>query len=124
MALEVYTLAIITIDGGLLTEEASVSVDRDSRAQEVSTVAKAFAGLSPGAGIMHVDVENGVPSSDFELNPGKYFAKNLKVCEVVIYAAGRSLTFNAFIPKDTFRHGVNAEAKLSFHIVGEMADWE
>lgn len=124
MALEVYSLAIILIDGSLLTEEASFSMDRDSRAQEVNTVARQFAGLSPGAGIIHADVENGVPSSDFELNPGKYFVKFLKPVELTVFAAGRTLTTKGFIPKDTFRHGVNAEAKISFHIVCKLTDWQ
>lgn len=124
MALEVYTLALVTIDGSLLTEEASITIDRDSRAQEVSTVAKQFSGMSPGAGIMHIDVENGVPAADFELNPGKYFAKFLKPVEIAIYAAGRRLVTQGFIPKDTFRHGVSAEAKVSFHATCQMADWE
>ena len=123
MALEVYTVALCLVDGSLLTQEAQVTINRDSRAQEVNTVAKGFGGLSPGAAIMHIDVENAVPSSDFEINPGKYFVKFLKVVEVTFFAAGRTLTAKGFIPKDDFRHGVNQESKLSFHIVSEIADW-
>lgn len=126
MALEVYTLATVYVDGALLTEESSVTVDRDARMQEVNTVAKGFAGMSPGAPIIRIDIENGVPARDFELNPGKYFVNpaDIQVVEVTIFAAGRSLTTRGFITKDNFRHAVNAEARLSMNFIGEPADWQ
>ena len=49
MALQLYTLVGAYVDGALLAEEGTVSIDVDSRAQEVNTVVKGFAGLSPGA---------------------------------------------------------------------------
>lgn len=125
MALEVYTLAVIYVDGALLTEESSVTVDRDGRMQEVNTVAKGFAGMSPGAPIVRIDVENGVPARDFELNPGSFFINpsDISIAEVTVFAGGRSLTTKGFILKDNFRHAVNAEARLSFNFIGEPADW-
>lgn len=126
MALQVYTLVTVLVDGALLTEESQVSVDRDSRAQEVATTAKGFAGFSPGAPITRIEVDNAVPSSDFELNPGKFFTTpgDLIPCEITLFAASRTLTSKGFVIKDTLRHGVNAEARISFSFVGEPADWQ
>lgn len=123
-ALNLYTLCMCLIEGGLLTEEIEVRLNRDSKAIPMSTVAKQFAGMSPGAGLMMMDFKNGVPSSDFELNPGKFFVKQLKVVEVTLFAGGRTLATKGFIPSDAFQHGVNAAAILDFQVVAQMADWE
>jgi hypothetical protein len=123
MALQLYTLALVYVNGSLLAEEADVSVDRDARAQEVATVAKGFAGLSPGAAITKIDVTNAVPSAGFELNPGA-FIKQLAVVELTILAAGQTLTAKGFIPQDTFQHGVSKEASLRFAFIGEPVDWK
>lgn len=129
MALESYTLCLVelsspSVPGGLLTEESDITIDRDSRGQEVNTVAKQFAGVSPGAGIMMVDITNAVPSADFEVNPGKFFVKLYEVVQFKFHAAGRTMTTKGFVMRDNFRHGVNKEATLQFHALCEMADWE
>jgi hypothetical protein len=123
MALEIYSLALVEVQGLLLTEEADVSVDRDGRSQEQNTVAKQYAGESPGAGIMRIDVTNAVPSVDFELNPGKFFIGPLVEVQIKIFAAGRTLTTKGFIISDNFRHGVNKEATLMFHARCQLVDW-
>ncbi len=125
MALEIYTLAIVLLDGSLLTEESSVTIDRDGRMQPVDTVAKGFAGMSPGAPIIRIDIENGVPARDFEVNPGRYFINpgDIQIVELTVFAANRRLTTKGFILKDNFRHAVNAEARLAFNFIGEPADW-
>src|ERR1019366_2179867 len=105
MALQLSSLASVYINGKLLTEEASVGVDRDSKAQQVDTVAKGFAGMSPGAAQTMIEVDNGVPAADFELDPGA-FILGLQVVEVTVFAAGRTLTVKGFIIKDNFNHAV------------------
>lgn len=126
MALQLYSLAVVLVNGSLLSEETSVRVGRDARAQEVATVVKGFAGLSPGAAFTTIDVENGVPAADFELNPGKFFAVGqgtLQVVELTVFAANRTLSTKGFITKDNFSHAVNSEAKINFSFVGEPANW-
>ena len=126
MALQLYSIAVVLVNGSLLSEEVSVKVGRDARAQEVATVVKGFAGLSPGAAFTTIDCENGVPAFDFELNPGKFFAVGggtLQVVELTVFAANRMLTVKGFITKDNFGHAVNSEAKISFSFVGEPGDW-
>jgi len=122
MALQLYTLASIFVDGSLLAEEVSVGIDRNMRVQEVMTVAKGFAGISPGAAMIMITVDNAVPAADFELNPGARM-KGLAVVELTVFAAGRTLTSKGFFIEDNFSHAVNSESKLNIKFVGEMADW-
>jgi hypothetical protein len=123
MALQVYSQAEIYINGAKLAEEAQVSVNRRSNAQPVNTVAKGYAGDSPGAAMTEIKVTNAVPSAAFELNPGP-FILNLQVCEITIYAAGLTLTQKGFIYEDNFSHAVNSEARLEFSARCEPADWK
>lgn len=122
MSTQLYTLAEVYVNGRKLLEEASVKVTRDPKAQPVNTVARGFAGMSPGAKELMITVESAVPAADFELNPGP-FIKTMEPIKLTIFAAGRTLESNGFITKDDFSHAVNSEAKLSFDFLGEFADW-
>lgn len=123
--MQLYSLAQVYINGSLLAEEASVTIDRDTKALPVMTVAKGFSGMSPGAPMMSIQVENGVPAAGFELNPGQFMSISggLQVVEVSIFAAGQLLTTKGFVVSDNFQHAVNQEAKLKFSITAQFADW-
>lgn len=120
--LQKYTGITAYINGALLSEEVSCSVKRMSNAQKVITVPKGFAGLSPGAAEIQVEVDSAVPSADFELNPQR-FLSNLDTCELTLFAAGRTLTVTGFITDDNFSHAANTESKLQFTFVGGYAEW-
>ena len=127
MALQIYSIGVLYVNGSALAEEVSMKIGRDARAQEVATVMKGFAGMSPGAGMTTIDVENGVPAADFELDPGKFFAVGqgtLSVVELSAFVAGRTLSVKGFITKDNFSHAVNGEAKVTFSFIGEPATWK
>lgn len=121
--LQKYTKAAVYVDGALLSEEASVTIKRVTGAQVVKTVAKGFAGVSPGAPMLTISVENAVPSADFELNPGDYMTE-LDAAELTIFAAGSTLTSKGFILEDNFSHAVETQSKLTFEFTGQFADWE
>lgn len=122
MSLELYTNILVLIDGTLLTEENRVTINRSANSIAQNTVAKGYAGESPGAGMVTITVDNCVPSKDFELDPGKYIFKNRK-CQITLIAASRQLTTPGFIISDTLEHGVNAESKLEFQFRGSPAEW-
>jgi hypothetical protein len=122
MSLQLYSLCTVYVDGALLAEEVSVSIDRESRAQEVLTVAKGFAGMSPGAAMMMITIDNAVPAAGFELNAGPAM-KGLGVKELTLAMAGQTLTSKGFFVKDATSHAVNSESKLNISFVGEFADW-
>lgn len=121
--LQQYSKAVVYINGSVLSEEASVSIKRNSGSQAVKTVAKGYAGESPGAPMTEISVSNAVPSSDFELNTSD-FINLLNEVEVTIFAAGRTLTVKGFIISDNFDHAVDTEAKLSFEFRGGPSNWE
>lgn len=126
--LQQYTIAniyVTTPDAGtkLLSEEASVTIDRSTGSQQVLTVQKGYSGESPGASMCELSVDNAVPSADFEFDPGPYMADLLPV-KFTVFAAGRTLNFDGFIISDNFQHAVNSEAKLSFKARGNFGTWE
>ena len=128
MALQQYSLIDVYVNGGKLAEEASVTINRRTNAQNVNTVAKGFAGQSPGAAIIEIKVTNAVPAATFELNPGQFMGLTggsaLGVVEITLFAAGQTLTTKGFITDDNFSHAVNSEAKLEFSAICSPADWK
>jgi hypothetical protein len=120
--LQQYTKVEVYLDGTLLSEEASVKVARKSGANNVFTVAKGFAGRSPGSPMLEISIESAVPAAGFEFNAGKAI-KNQEVHELTLFAAGVTLTTKGFFDTDDLNHAVNSESKLSLSFVGEIADW-
>jgi hypothetical protein len=127
MALQLYSQCEVFANGSKLAEEASVTIDRRTNAQVVNTVAKGFAGESPGAAHIQIKVTNAVPAAAFEVNPGQFMGLKsgsaLQVVEFTFYAAGLTLTTKGFVDTDNFAHAVNSEAKLEFAATCEPADW-
>ena len=125
MALQVYTLVTVLVDGALLTEESQVSVDRDSRAQEVATTAKGFAGFSRRAHHAHRGRQRG-PELGLRTQPRQVLHHAGRPHPVRDHSLRR--VAHAHVEgvrhQDTLRHGVNAEARISFSFVGEPADWQ
>ena len=86
--LSLYSLIYVTVNGALLTEHLSVEVRRLTDAQIIKTVAKGFAGVSPGAPWCSIDVKSAIPSAAFELDPGP-FMKALQSVEMGLQLASR-----------------------------------
>ncbi len=120
---QLYTLAYCTADGKLLTEEASITVNRATNSQAVNTVAKGYAGESPGAATIEIQVTNAVPAADFELNAGP-FMKALQAVEMGVICAGKQLVAKGFIISDSFKHSVNSESNYDFTFRGGFEDYE
>lgn len=120
---QLYTLGYVTVKGALLTEEGSVDVQRATNSQEVKTTAKGYAGESPGAATVQIQVTSAVPAADFEMNPGPYMAA-LKQAEVSVFAAGKQLNAKGFIIADTFKHAVDSPGSLEFTFRGAFVDWK
>lgn len=117
-----YTRALVTINGRLLTQEMNLTIDRDTKAQEIETVALGFAGVSPGSMVTRIKIDNAVPAADFELNPGPFMLA-LQVVEVGVLAAGRQLTVKMFVLTDNFSHATNSPSKLEMSLIGGPSDW-
>lgn len=121
--LQLYSNCYVTVDGKLLTQENSVTVEKKSGLNPVFTVATGFAGMTQGATTCEVSIENAVPSSDFELNPDPYMRTGA-VVEVGIIMAGRQTVIKGFITDTTYSHSVNDSSKLSMKLLCRFEDFE
>lgn len=121
---QVYTRCLVTVNGNLLAEEASVTLTQNSGAQVVNTVSKGFAGVSPGAGSTEIDVDNAVPAAGFEYDPTDPMFNNEPVELGLTLSNGDTLTSKGFIMSQSFKHAVNSESMLAFKFHGGIAKFE
>ncbi len=120
---QLYSLIYASVNGALLTEHISVEVRRLTDAQVIKTVAKGFAGVSPGAPWCSIDIMNALPSVAFELDPGP-FMKALQSVEIALQLAGTIGVSKGFILEDSMSHAVDSPAKLSFKYIGTFPDFK
>lgn len=123
MAGQLYSDASVYIRGALLVEATDVTVDRKSGAQIVLTMAKGFAGASPGAPMLEISFDNAVPFAGVEYDPGADMLA-LGPVPITVYAAGKQLATQGFVMEDTFKKGVNKEATLSMKMTCDFAEWK
>lgn len=118
---QLYALLFVVPNGTLLAEEQSIDVSRTSNSQAVATVAKGYAGESPGAAMIEVDVQSAIPSGGFEFDMGSKIAGLIPIDVQVLGPGGKSTNGKMFVVSDSIRHGVNQEAKYSFKARGALA---
>lgn len=121
--LQLYSNALVHVDGKLLTQENSLTVEKKSGLNPVFTTVDGFAGMTQGATTVEVSIDNAVPSVDFELNPDPYMRTGA-VVEVMIEMAGRLTTIKGFITDTTYSHSVNDSSKLSMKLMCRFEDFE
>ena len=118
--LQLYSIMFFSGDGTLLAEEQQIDVRRTANAQRVMTVAKGFAGLSPGAPLMEMTVSNAVPQGGFEFDMGKKILGLIPLDVQVWGPGGTTAKGKAFVEHDSIRHGVNQETNYTFECVMPM----
>jgi hypothetical protein len=122
-SLQQYTLLFEYVDGGLLAQEHSVTIDRVTNSQPISTVAGGYSGESPGAAMIDVTVGNAVPAAGFEFDAGRKMAGLLPAKLYTLGPGGKQLKGECFIISDSLRHGTNQAADYSFKARGPFALW-
>lgn len=98
----------------LLAQEQEVDITRNTQSQAVETVALGYAGESPGAPMMEVDIVNAIPANGFEFDAGPSMLLLIPAKIQVLGPGGKSVKGNGFIISDSIRHGVNQQARYSF----------
>lgn len=115
---QIYSLLYCLVNGKLLTEEASVTLTRSTGSQSVMTVAKGYAGESPGAETVEIDITSAVPAADFEFDAGAVM-ESLQAVEIGLAGpGGKVLTAKGFIISDSLKHSVNSESTYDFKFRG------
>lgn len=120
---QLYSLIYLLADSALLSEEASVSFTRDAGNQVAKTVAKGWAGITPGVGSVQLDVTNMIPANGQEFDAGPYMASGTPI-EMGLLCAGKQATFKGYIMGDSFKHSVGSEAAYDFKVEGAMTQFE
>lgn len=121
--LQLYALLFPTMDGSLLVEETGFTLDRTTNSQPVNTVAKGYAGESPGAAMSEFTVDNAIPSGGFEFDMGKKMAGLLTGHLYVLGPGGQQYKGEVFVFADTLKHSVNTPSAYSFRARGPMTLW-
>lgn len=112
--LQLYSIMLAVVGGTLLVEEQEVDFKRTANAQQVDTVLKGFAGLSPGSPMLEIDITNAMPQGGFEFDAGPYVLSLQQVPVQVTGPGGKTMKGDAFIVEDNGKHGVNQQARYSF----------
>jgi len=112
--LQLYSLLYVTANGKLLVEEGSVTINRETASQPIKTTAKGYAGESPGAGMIEVDVTNAIPAAGFEFLADQ-FMNALEPLDIgLLGPGGKQLSMKGFIVSDSIKHSVNSESSYDF----------
>jgi hypothetical protein len=122
--LQTYTKLACNYNLQHMAEETNVTIKRISGAQVVKTVAKGFAGMSPGSPMMEITFKSAIPAAGFELTTIGEDMRDLVVREVTVFGASKSITTKGFVTEDNTQHGADNVAELDFTMQCEWADWE
>jgi hypothetical protein len=120
---QIYSNATVQLDGQLLTEEATVSIDKKSGVNPVMTQHWGFAGVSQGAQVSEVAIECAVPTTNFDFDVDAYI-KSTQVVEVTIMMANQKTVCQGFITDCTYSHSVNKEAQMHIKIMCNFQAFE
>lgn len=119
-----YTLLYATINSALLLEEQSCDMKRIGGGQIVGTVAKRFAGISPGMSIAQITITSAIPAAGFEYDPGDSIDGYLPIDYAIVGPGGKSAKGTGFIMEDEVKHAMNQESSHTMMITGSFPKWE
>lgn len=120
---QLYSVLLAVVGGNLLAEEQEIDFNRTANAQQVDTVLKGFAGLSPGSPMLEVDINNAAPQGGFEFDAGPYIGSLTPIPIQVTGPGGKVLKGDAFIIHDNGRHGVNQQMRYNFRCIMGFKNW-
>jgi hypothetical protein len=133
MASSVYSNIVVYLDGKLLSEESSATINFKSGKQPVFTVTKGLAGFSLGADYDEIQLECNVPADDFEINPSQLIHDTLAIKqdpsynvwhEITLIAASRTYTSSIFFTDASISHSVDGASKISLSGTAKPATFQ
>lgn len=117
--LQRYAVGQVYVNGQLLAEQNSVSVARSTTGQSRITLHGGYAGESPGAEMIDIQVTSNFPSTYLEFDSGRFLFGSRQV-EFDIIIGNQILSFLGYITSDNFAHAVNNSATISFSAKGRF----
>jgi hypothetical protein len=121
--LQLFTNVLIYANGALLAMADNISVSHQTNAQDVNTIALAFAGQTAGAPKCMVSCDSAVPFAGMEFDPTQYMA-SMTPLTLTAFAAGSQVNLKGFITESDLGYGVNSSSKLSFKATCSFSTWE
>ena len=110
------------VDGGLAAENTTVDSEIVSDIQQVMTIAKGFAGVTPSPHTRTISAESMVPVSGFEFDYETAFLTTQEV-ELTLQqgGSGKKTTSKGYFTNVAVSAGVGRSATVSFQFVGTAA---
>ena len=96
MSLAIYSGAAFFVKGVMIAETTTVTVDHQSGNQDIITMGRGFAGVSPGAQRASVKFSNAVPRAGNDIDYIKSLQK-VELLDVVLFARGKKLKSKGFL---------------------------
>jgi hypothetical protein len=115
-ALQIYERGALFADGQLLVECQSITVNLDPKLNEINTMQKGFAGVSPGSEMCTIDVAEALPRIGFDYDAISAM-QGIDIVEMVLFAGAKKLKFKGFINKVGLNLGADRAAEFSFGLI-------
>lgn len=116
-SLQTYEKGALFADGQLLVETTNFSVSIDSKAQEINTMQKGFAGMSPGSEMTQVEVTSALPRAGVDYDSLTKL-QGLKVVEMVLFAGAKKWSTKGYVTNMQMQFGADRASEVSFTFKG------
>lgn len=119
-----YTIPYINVNEHFLSDSAKVDSQNirniiDVPPKVMHTVAKPFAGITPGCSHVEITISNIEPSYEFESNPEKFIGSYQDIDFTIDYG-DQERSFRGSITRDNFASATKSGSKLWFTASGQF----
>jgi hypothetical protein len=117
---ELYDQAVMFLNGALLTDNTTVSVSYEGDDQDVMTIPKGWAGITPSPRKLMVKFELLIPKDgpEFDLI-GKFLNSEKVTLGLQLLGSGKKVTSDGYLRNPNMEFGVGQTAKISCEFHGE-----
>jgi hypothetical protein len=124
MALQVYDNIYVFMNGVLLQESTQVQISWEGDDQDIFTLVKGFAGISPSPVKIVIQLTNVAPPTGSEFDaPGAFIAKTKQVCKLQKGATGETIEVECFVRAPATSAGVGQVTNENYSLHGEAKSW-
>lgn len=119
-----YDQVFLKVDGGLAAENTTIDTEIVSDIQQVMSIPKGFAGVTPSPHTRTVTAESVVPVSGFEFDYEAAFLNSQEVeLTLQLGGSGKETVTKGYFTNVSVSAGVGRTATVSFQFVGTAASF-
>lgn len=116
-SLQIYERGALFTDDQLLMECQSISVTFDPKLNEINTMQKGFAGVSPGSEMVSIDVSEALPRAGVDYDAITAM-QGVEIVSMVLFAGAKKFKTKGFINNVKMSLGTDRAAEYSFTFIG------